>query len=81
MKLQRDVNPVEVSALSQIVMLTQRIGKSANEFLTAEGVNPEAVFLLEQGPELVQRDHQGRCSRATPRWACRARAIRRSRSA
>ena len=27
-------------------MLTQRIGKSANEFLTAEGVNPEAVFLL-----------------------------------
>jgi len=30
------------------VMLTQRIGKSANEFLTAEGVNPEAVFLLEK---------------------------------
>ena len=27
-------------------MLTQRIGKSANEFLTGEGVNPEAVFLL-----------------------------------
>ena len=27
-------------------MLTQRIGKSANEFLTAEGVNPEAVVLL-----------------------------------
>ena len=27
-------------------MLTQRIGKSANEFLTAEGVSPEAVFLL-----------------------------------
>ena len=27
-------------------MLTQRIGKSANEFLTLEGVSPEAVFLL-----------------------------------
>ena len=27
-------------------MLTQRIGKSANEFLTIEGVSPEAVFLL-----------------------------------
>ena len=27
-------------------MLTQRIGKSANEFLTTEGVSPEAVFLL-----------------------------------
>jgi twitching motility protein PilJ len=48
MKLQRDVNAIEVSALSQIVMLTQRIGKSANEFLTAEGVNPEAVFLLDK---------------------------------
>ncbi|MEO5882807.1 MAG: methyl-accepting chemotaxis protein [Caldimonas sp.] len=48
MKLQREVNPIEVSALSQVVMLTQRIGKSANEFLTAEGVNPEAVFLLEK---------------------------------
>jgi len=48
MKLQRDVNPIEVSALSQVVMLTQRIGKSANEFLTADGVNPEAVFLLDK---------------------------------
>jgi twitching motility protein PilJ len=27
-------------------MLTQRIGKSSNEFLTMEGVSPEAVFLL-----------------------------------
>jgi twitching motility protein PilJ len=46
LKLQRDSTPVEVSALGQLVMLTQRIGKSANEFLTGEGVNPEAVFLL-----------------------------------
>ena len=46
LKLQRDSSPVEVSALGQLVMLTQRIGKSANEFLTGEGVNPEAVFLL-----------------------------------
>jgi twitching motility protein PilJ len=27
-------------------MLTQRIGKSSNEFLTMDGVSPEAVFLL-----------------------------------
>ena len=27
-------------------MLTQRIGKSSNEFVTLEGVSPEAVFLL-----------------------------------
>ena len=46
LKLQRESSPIEVSALGQLVMLTQRIGKSANEFLTGEGVNPEAVFLL-----------------------------------
>ncbi|TXH62434.1 MAG: methyl-accepting chemotaxis protein, partial [Burkholderiaceae bacterium] len=40
------VSPAEASALNQLVMLTQRIGKSANEFLTMEGVSPEAVFLL-----------------------------------
>ncbi len=48
LKLQRDTSATEVSALGQLVMLTQRIGKSANEFLTAEGVNPEAVVLLSK---------------------------------
>ena len=40
------VSPAEASSLNQLVMLTQRIGKSANEFLTVEGVSTEAVFLL-----------------------------------
>jgi twitching motility protein PilJ len=40
------VSPSEMAALNQLVMLTQRIGKSANEFLTVEGVSTEAVFLL-----------------------------------
>ncbi|MBI3383498.1 MAG: type IV pili methyl-accepting chemotaxis transducer N-terminal domain-containing protein [Aquabacterium sp.] len=40
------VTPAEASSLNQLVMLTQRIGKSANEFLTVEGVSTEAVFLL-----------------------------------
>ncbi|MFZ4551398.1 MAG: methyl-accepting chemotaxis protein [Aquabacterium sp.] len=40
------VSPAEAQALNQLVMLTQRIGKSANEFLTVEGVSTEAVFLL-----------------------------------
>jgi len=35
-----------MAALNQLMMLTQRIGKSANEFLTVEGVSTEAVFLL-----------------------------------
>jgi len=46
LKLQQNAGAAELSAVGQLVMLTQRIGKSANEFLTMEGVSPEAVFLL-----------------------------------
>ncbi len=47
LKLQQNASPAEISAAGQLVMLTQRIGKSANEFMTAtEGLSPEAVFLL-----------------------------------
>jgi len=46
LKLQNNAPAPEISASGQLVMLTQRIGKSANEFLTMEGVSPEAVFLL-----------------------------------
>jgi twitching motility protein PilJ len=46
LKLQSGASAAELSAVGQLVMLTQRIGKSANEFLTNEGVSAEAVFLL-----------------------------------
>ncbi|HET9645181.1 MAG TPA: methyl-accepting chemotaxis protein [Burkholderiaceae bacterium] len=46
LKLQQEAPALELSAAGQLVMLTQRIGKSANEFVTMEGVSPEAVFLL-----------------------------------
>jgi twitching motility protein PilJ len=46
LKLQQEASAAELAAVGQVVMLTQRIGKSANEFLTTEGVSPEAVFLL-----------------------------------
>ena len=46
LKLQQNAPAAEISAAGQLVMLTQRIGKSANEFQNAEGVSPEAVFLL-----------------------------------
>jgi twitching motility protein PilJ len=46
LKLQQGASAAEISAAGQLVMLTQRIGKSANEFITLEGVSPEAVFLL-----------------------------------
>ncbi len=46
LKLQQNAPSAEIAAAGQLVMLTQRIGKSSNEFLTMEGVSPEAVFLL-----------------------------------
>ena len=46
LKLQQNAPAAEIQAAGQLAMLTQRIGKSANEFLTMEGASPEAVFLL-----------------------------------
>ena len=46
MKTEGGATPREISAASQLVMLTQRLGRSANEFLTSQGVNPEIAFLL-----------------------------------
>jgi twitching motility protein PilJ len=46
LKAQGGASPREISAAGQLVMLTQRLGRSANEFLTSEGVNPETAFLL-----------------------------------
>ena len=46
LKLSQNAPATEVSAVGQLVMLTQRIGKSSNEFLTSEAVSTEAVFLL-----------------------------------
>ncbi|CAJ0771525.1 methyl-accepting chemotaxis protein [Ralstonia chuxiongensis] len=46
MKLQTNAPAREVAASSQLVMLTQRLGKNMNEFLAGEGVNPETAFLL-----------------------------------
>ena len=46
LKLQQNASAAELSTAGQLVMLTQRIGKSSNEFVTLEGVSPEAVFLL-----------------------------------
>ena len=46
LKLNQNAPAAEISAAGQLVMLTQRIGKSSNEFLTVEGVSAELVFLL-----------------------------------
>ncbi len=46
MKQQQGATPGDVSAVGELSTLTQRIGKSTNEFLTSQGASPEAVFLL-----------------------------------
>ena len=46
MKLQQGASPAELAQAGQLVMLTQRIGKSANEFLSHDGFSSEAAFLL-----------------------------------
>ncbi len=46
LKLQQNASAAEISAAGQLVMLTQRIGRSANEFQSTEGASPEAVFML-----------------------------------
>ena len=58
-KLQQNASAVEISAVSQLVMLTQRIGKSSNEFLTPDGVSPEAVFLLGKDLNTFHEISQG----------------------
>jgi twitching motility protein PilJ len=53
LKLQQGAGAAEISAAGQLVMLTQRIAKSANEFQTLEGVSPSR-FPAGQGLELLQ---------------------------
>jgi twitching motility protein PilJ len=59
LKLQQGAPSAEISAAGQLVMLTQRIGKSSNEFLTMEGVSPEAVFLLGKDLNSFKEISQG----------------------
>ncbi|MFM2400342.1 MAG: hypothetical protein RL341_2499, partial [Pseudomonadota bacterium] len=46
LKLQGGASPREISAAGQLVMLTQRLAKNANELVSGETVNPETAFLL-----------------------------------
>ena len=59
LKLSQNAPQAEIAATGQLVMLTQRIGKSANEFLTAEGVSPEGVFLLGKDLNAFKENAEG----------------------
>ncbi len=46
LQAQHGATPREVAAAGQLLMLTQRLGKGANEFLTPDGINQDTAFLL-----------------------------------
>jgi twitching motility protein PilJ len=46
LKQRQNAPLLEIAAAAELSTLTQRIGKSSNEFLTSEGASPETVFLL-----------------------------------
>ncbi len=59
LKLQQNAPVAEVAAASQLAMLTQRIAKSVNESLTAEGLTPETVFSLGKDLNAFRETAQG----------------------
>lgn len=46
LKLQAAAPAADLAASAQLVMLTQRLAKSANELMTGASINPEVAFLL-----------------------------------
>ncbi|WP_132258801.1 methyl-accepting chemotaxis protein [Paucimonas lemoignei] len=46
LKAQAGAPAREISSASQLVMLTQRLARSANSFLTSQGMSPETAFQL-----------------------------------
>ena len=45
-KLARGATPREAAAIGRMMMLTQRLSRSASEFLTSGGIRPETAFQL-----------------------------------
>lgn len=45
-KVQRGGTPRELAAIGRLMMLTQRLSRSASEFLTSGGIRPETAFQL-----------------------------------
>ncbi|MBS0308866.1 MAG: type IV pili methyl-accepting chemotaxis transducer N-terminal domain-containing protein [Proteobacteria bacterium] len=46
LKVNGGAAPKEIAAAAQLSMLTQRMGRSANAFLTTQGMSPETAFSL-----------------------------------
>jgi twitching motility protein PilJ len=58
-KLQNNAPAAEITAASHLVMLTQRIGKSASEFLSLQGVRPDAALLFGKDLDAFKETAEG----------------------
>jgi twitching motility protein PilJ len=57
--VQQGASAAELSSMGMLAMLAQRIGKSASEFLTAQGVSMDAAFLLRKDLDVFGETAQG----------------------
>ena len=58
-KTARGGNPRELAAIGRMMMLTQRLSRSASEFLTSGGVRPETAFQLGRDTGIVRSTIDG----------------------
>jgi twitching motility protein PilJ len=75
LKVQRGASAREIAALGKLTMLTQRMSRSAGEFLTAGGISSETAFQLGRDTTVFRNTLDGFLN-GSPR----ARAGRRARS-
>ena len=59
LKSQQNASPAELAAVAQLAMLTQRVGKTTQEFLTMDGASPETVLLLAKDLNSFREIGQG----------------------
>lgn len=59
LKLANNAPSTELAAIGRLVMLTQRIARSASELLTPEGISPQAAFSLGNDFNTFQEIAQG----------------------
>jgi twitching motility protein PilJ len=66
LKLQRGGSAREIAALGKLTMLTQRMSRSASEFLTAGGISSETAFQLGRDTTVFRNTVDGFLSGSAP---------------
>ncbi|MYM30110.1 methyl-accepting chemotaxis protein [Duganella sp. CY15W] len=66
LKVQRGASAREIAALGKLTMLTQRMSRSASEFLTAGGISSETAFQLGRDTTVFRNTIDGFLSGSVP---------------